>query len=215
MASNTPKVKWTRHLATTTLEIFQKKWPRYFFIVAAVQAIICIIFESYTFAKFSGSLMNMNDEPFKSNTEIQTQLKVIPTFLSLFIFGFVYEMVLVWDALRTKNTIMIIGLCIANLALLVYTAIQIDQIQEAVIYLRNAGAVKLSEHDVWDDVRPLLITIPALLGAFTIALSFLAWKLYQEFAWDILKAIGADYRMKKRYLHYQVSCSLLDSVWGM
>lgn len=144
----------------------------------------------------------MTQEPYASNAEIKPQLKTIPTFLALFIFGFMYELVLVWDALRVKNTIQVIGLCIANLALMVYSAIQIDQLQEAITILKNQNAV--SDLDVWTEVQGVLIAIPCIIGVATIALGFISWKLYQEFAWDILKHIGADYRMKKRFLHYQV-----------
>lgn len=141
----------------------------------------------------------------KDNTEADAQYKTIPTFLTLFIFGFLYELVVVWDALRMKNTIQVIGVCISNLALLIYTAIQIEQISEALdILSRFSGALKSDPAEIWADIRPFLVAIPAIIAACTIAMCFVAWKLYQEFAWDILKHIGADYRMKKRFLHYQV-----------
>jgi hypothetical protein len=117
-----------------------------------------------------------------------------------------YELVVVWDALRLKNTIQVIGVCIANLALLVYTAIQVDQIAEAIQVLKEvASALKLPDKEIWDSIRGFLLAIPCIIALCTLAMGFVAWKLYQEFAWDILKHIGADYRMKKRFLHYQVS----------
>lgn len=150
------------------------------------------------------------------------QYKTIPTFLTLFIFGFLYELVLVYDALRLKNTIQIIGLCIANLALMVYTAIQIEQIQEAITDLSAAGAMTgqyttalgkaVSASDaLWSEIQGFLIAIPIVLAIGTIVMSWIAWKLYQVFAWDILKQIGADYRMKKRFLYYQVRIYFLNS----
>lgn len=156
-----------------------------------------------------------------SNTT--AQYKTIPTFLTLFIFGFLYELLLTWDALRLKNTIQIIGLCIANLALLVYTAIQIDQIDTAVTDLGNANALSgaytsasgeavTAAQALWAEIQGFLIAIPIILAVVTIFLSYIAWKLYQVFAWDILKQIGADYRMKKRFLHYQV-CRMAGSTW--
>jgi hypothetical protein len=193
-------------LVRGTGEIFQKKWPRLFMLTAIVQAAICIAFEGYTFAKFQNSVKK--DQPDQSDT-VQSTLKTIPTFLALFIFGFLYELVLFWDALRMKNTIQVIGLCIANLALLVYTVIQIDQIQEAISELIDRGSIKETAYDIWNDIKPLLIAIPCILGLSTLLMGFISWKLYQEFAWDILKHIGADYRMKKRFLHYQIYIALL------
>ncbi|KAI0435032.1 hypothetical protein F5Y09DRAFT_158762 [Xylaria sp. FL1042] len=183
-----------------TVEIFARRWSRWFFLAIILQAIICIVFEAYTFALFQHGLNNTDE--FKDDNEVQSQLKTIPTFLGLFIFGFVYDVVLVWDALIAKNTIQIIGVCIANLALLVYGALQIDQIHEAIKILLSRNV--FWNRDVWAETQAELIAIPAIIGLVTVGLSFIAWKLYQEFAWDILKQIGADYRMKKRFLHYQV-----------
>lgn len=151
--------------------------------------------------KPTGRLGEVGDE------DLSAQLKTIPTFLGLFILGFLYEVVLVWDALIAKNTIQIIGVCIANLALLVYGALQIDQIHDAITTLMARNY--FWNTDVWDETKAELIAIPAIIGLVTLVLSFMTWKLYQEFAWDILKQIGADYRMKKRFLHYQVLLNFL------
>ncbi|KAI0881200.1 uncharacterized protein GGS22DRAFT_71859 [Annulohypoxylon maeteangense] len=195
-------------VAKSTGEIFTRKWPRAFFIVAALQAIICIAFESYTFSQFQNGLKDMSDAEWGDNKDDgKAQTKTIPTFLGLLMLAFIYDIVLVWDALRMKNTIQIIGLCIANLAFLVYSALQIDQIHVAITRLISYNAFNNS--GIWDEVQGELIAIPCIISLVTIILSFIAWKLYQEFAWDILKHIGADYRMKKRFLHYQVYIALL------
>ena len=138
--------------------------------------------------------------------KVSSQYKTIPTFLTLFIFGFLYVLVVVWDALRMKNTIQVMGVCIANLALIIYAAVQIDQIHEAIniLGLNNALDADTSAKELWDDIQPYLIAAPAIIALCTLGMVFVAWKLYQEFAWDILKSIGADYRMKKRFFHYQV-----------
>lgn len=182
------------------------KWPRLLFAITAFQAIICLIFEAYVFARFQNSFVF--DEA--NNAKIQgAPLRSIPTFLTLFIFGFLYLLVLVWDALRMKNTIQVIGVCLANLAMMVYTAIQIDQIRDAINKISQAGVLLTTPDDLWNDCRPLLFTIPIIVSICTLGMAFVSWKLYQEFAWDILKQIGADYRMKRRFLHYQIYIALL------
>lgn len=105
-----------------------------------------------------------------------------------------------------KNTIQIIGVCIANLALLVYAALQIEQIQVALGILEDHGSLEqgITSAMLWDDIKAYLIASPVIIAVATIGMVYVAWKLYQQFAWDILKNIGADYRMKKRFLHYQV-----------
>jgi hypothetical protein len=128
--------------------------------------------------------------------------KTIPTYLGLLIFAFVYQLILVYDGLAAKNTIQIIGLCLMNLAILVYTAIQFDQIHDATVSLVGLSFIK---PEYWNSVKPFLITVPIVIAVGTAFLSFVAWKLYGEFAWTIYKQISADLRMKRRFLVYQVS----------
>ncbi|KAK1595683.1 uncharacterized protein LY79DRAFT_510499 [Colletotrichum navitas] len=185
------------------------KWPRIFFLITLVQAIICLAFECYVFWKFQTGLTDQDSTVQTNEANVDSPRRTIPTFLTLFIFGFLYELVVVWDALRAKNTIQVIGVCIANLALMVYTAIQVEQIEEALDQLKVNQSLKNPQDDMWADVKPYLVAIPCILAFGSIAMGFTAWKLYQVFAWDILKTIGADYRMKKRFLHYQIYIALL------
>lgn len=129
--------------------------------------------------------------------------KTIPTYLTVFIFGFLYQLVLVYDSLRLKNTIQVIGLCLYNLGMLIYAAIQYDQIRSAITSLQDADYIQSSKH-VWQDVQPYLVAVPIIIAVFTLILSFIAWKLYDEFAWTIYKHISADLRMKRRFLTFQV-----------
>lgn len=107
-----------------------------------------------------------------------------------------------------KNTIQAIGVCFANLALVVYTALQVDQISMSLDVLWHYNALKPQPTNevgpIFEDMKPFLIAIPTIIALVSVCMIFLSWKLYQDFAWDILKNIGADYRMKKRFLHYQV-----------
>ncbi len=157
------------------------------------------------FARFQFSLVFQGEQGLSA--ELKSQYRTIPTFLTLFIFGFLYILILTWDALRLKNTIQIIGLCVANLAIFIYAILQIDQISRSIDNLLLGGALKPDDADqnVWLLAKPFLIAVPAVVGTVTVAMGAIAYQLYREFAWDILKQIGADYRMKKRFLHYQVS----------
>lgn len=154
------------------------------------------VFFSYVFAKFQTSLTN-NKIP-QDNPQSQT----IPTFLTLYIFAFLFQLLLVFDALRAKNTIQVIGLCMFNAALLLYAAIQYTQIQDAVGSLPPA-----IEHGVWIALKPYLVAVPSIIALGLALMSVAAWKLYDEFAWTIYKEISADLKMKRRYLTYQVRIS--------
>ena len=117
----------------------------------------------------------------------------------MFIFGYVYELVLAYDALRLKNTIQIIGLCLYNLGLLIYAAVQMAEIHDAVTSLEST-----IDPTTWSALKPFLIAIPCVIAVGSIAMSVVARKIYDEFAWTIYKHISADLRMKRRYLAYQV-----------
>lgn len=124
-------------------------------------------------------------------------------YLTLFIFAHMFLVILCYDALRLKNTIQVIGICIFNVAMLVYAAIQQQQIKEAndTLALLQNGNI-----DIWPNIKPFLITIPCVIAFCSVLMSVVCWKLYDEFAWRIYKHISADLRMKKRYLTFQV-CS--------
>ena len=111
-----------------------------------------------------------------------------------------YELVLVWDALRMKNTIQVIGLCLCNFGLMIYGAVQVEQIHQSIGNLN----LEANDSNLWLEIRPPLVTIPCILAAGLVLMSVIAWKLYDEFAWTIYKHISADLQMKRRYLNYQV-----------
>ncbi|PYH44829.1 uncharacterized protein BP01DRAFT_57366 [Aspergillus saccharolyticus JOP 1030-1] len=173
-------------------------WTWSFCIVTLVQTIITLALECYVFVNFQVQLL-----PSAATT---TASKPIPTFLALYSFGFIYELILVYDALRLKNTIQVIGLCMCNLGLLVYGAVQVQQIRDAVQILWDNGAIA---ENVWGETEPFLIIIPCVVAMGSILMIIVAWKLYDEFAWSIYKHISADLRMKRRYLTYQIYISLL------
>lgn len=130
-------------------------------------------------------------------------------FFALFIFGFVYQLVLVYDALRSSSMIQIVGLCLYNLCLLVYAIFQPKEVKEALDSLTGSrtweGKPLITPGtDAWGDSKPALVALPLVVGVATAAFCFVAWKLRSEFAWLVYKAINADLGMKKRVLVLQV-----------
>ncbi|PBP24220.1 hypothetical protein BUE80_DR004813 [Diplocarpon rosae] len=177
-------------------------WTWAFLISAFMQAVLVLGIESYLFAKFQTSI--------KTGHAKEPLAKTIPTYLTLFIFGFLYELLLVYDSLRLKNTIQVIGLCIYNVGMLVYGSIQYDQIDDAIKALGGKLWLKHGhEVELWPDIQPYLIAVPCIIGFFTIVMAVIAWKLYDEFAWTIYKHISADLRMKRRFLTFQIYIALL------
>ncbi|KAF2246659.1 hypothetical protein BU26DRAFT_50855 [Trematosphaeria pertusa] len=175
------------------------KWTWAFMLTAIVQAVVAIGLEAYVFAKFQTSLRD-------NIPEHHNETRTIPTYLAVFMFGYIYQLILVYDALQQKNTIQVIGLVLYNIGILIYAAIQFDQIDDAV---KGLASGRFIEGPLWRELRPELIAEPILMAVATVIFAFIAWKLYDEFAWTIYKHISADLRMKRRYLTYQIYIALL------
>jgi hypothetical protein len=132
--------------------------------------------------------------------------RTIPTYLAIFTFGFIYEIILAWNALANVNTIQIIGLCLYNLGLMIYSTLQKDQLND------NVAALAAAWNPVNDPrpiIKPILVAVPCIIAGANVLMAITAWKLHNEFAWSIYKNIGADLRQQKRFLAYQVYIALL------
>ena len=175
------------------------KWTWSFAGIAVAQAIIALAIEGYIFGQFEVHLYE--------NSHNNSASHSIPTYLALFIFGFLYQLVLVYDALRAKNTIQVIGLCLYNVGMVIYSGVQIAQVKEAIDGLIQplTGGPPQIDPDIWAKLHWFLLACPCVIALGTILMSGVAWKLYHEFAWTIYKNISADLRLKRRYLTFQVS----------
>lgn len=69
-----------------------------------------------------------------------------------------------------------------NVGLLIYGAVQISQIKDAVFQLSEDDFIQT---EVWSDTKPFLIAIPAIIAVGTALLAGCAWKLNDEFAWKL------------------------------
>jgi hypothetical protein len=174
-------------------------WTWSFALIAVAQAIIALAIEGYVFGQFEVNLFENSRNTSASHS--------VPTYLALFIFGFLYQLVLVYDALRAKNTIQVIGLCLYNVGMVIYSGVQIAQVKEAIdgLIMPPTGGEAQINPEIWDKLHWFLLACPCIIALGTILLSGVAWKLYHEFAWTIYKNISADLRLKRRYLTFQVS----------
>lgn len=173
-------------------------WSSPFFFVVTTTSIIVLVFLCYIFGRFEHDIVKGAPETPQSRT--------IPTYLAIFIFAELYQCLLCFDALRNKNTIQIIGLCIFSACMLIYASLQYDQIQKAVAVLSSHKYLHLGQ---WPLMKALIIAIPGVIGLGMVTMSAFSYKLYQEFGWSIYKHVGADIRLKRRYLVYLIFITLL------
>ncbi|KAK9466463.1 hypothetical protein V1512DRAFT_169266 [Lipomyces arxii] len=182
-------------------------WSISFLVIVFVQAAIVLAFEGYVFGKFEANISA------DINTDQAETTVAIPTYLALFIFSQVYQLVLTVDALRLKNTIQVTGLCLFNAAMLVYAGIQYEQIKQASHELSNlrlvTGEGYVLDGSAWGDIEGFLIAIISIIGVGSFVMGYICFQLYKEFGWSIYKQIGADLRMKRRYLAYQIFMTML------
>ena len=156
----------------------------------------------YAFAKLEITLLQHPNND-TNRPEVATYLKEVPTSLTLYIFAMIYWLYLTWDALRLKNTIQVIGLCISNFALVVYGAVQTKQVRDIVSQLSELNIQVTDETQ--SQINPGLIANPIVLAVGAILMCIVARKqLYEEFSWTIYKNISADMAMRRRFLTYQV-----------
>ncbi|KAK8065135.1 hypothetical protein PG997_011882 [Apiospora hydei] len=138
----------------------------------------------------------------------------VPSYFSLFIFAFVYELVLVYDALRLNSMIQLVGLCIFNTLLLLYAAAQPSGVKKALDVLAHAKNMDITPllkpgRHTWERISPALTAVIVDQAVATAALFVLTYKLRSEFAWVVYKVLNADLSMKRRLLNFQVYMALI------
>jgi len=158
-----------------------------FLAITLFEASVDIAIEAVIFAKgeFQHSLFDESGADEKA---------ALPVYLAIFTAAHLYQTLLAIDALANKNTIQVIGLCLFNMMFLVYSIVQIEEVRDAFIKIGSMDSI----------VSALSIVVPVMIGLTEIMYIYLAWKLYREFGWVIFKSLGADRRIKKMYLAYQV-----------
>ncbi|KAJ5378641.1 hypothetical protein N7509_011760 [Penicillium cosmopolitanum] len=172
-------------------------WTRTFLITVILETIVTVAIETWIFISISDRILEHGKMDGSSRLQ---------SFLGLYMFALLYELVLSYDALRRQNTFQLLGLCICNLGLLTYGILQVSEVMHFVKNLANDGALSTSVLSIY---RLQLMLIPIILGVATIFMTFVAWKLFAEFSWLIYKNVSADLKMNRRYHIYQIFIALL------
>ncbi|KAJ5859388.1 hypothetical protein N7534_004665 [Penicillium rubens] len=171
-------------------------WTRLFAATVVIETVLTVAIESWILM----SLWDDLDSDSESNGTMRLQ-----SFLGLYIFALLYELALSYDALRRKNTIQLVGLCICNQGLFTYGLLQMNEIKDTI-----SSSTNKDFGDRLKDVYHIeIIIVPVILGVGTVCMSFFTWKLRAEFSWSIYKNVSADLQMKRRYFTYQVYIALL------
>ncbi|KAF9629013.1 hypothetical protein BFW01_g10216 [Lasiodiplodia theobromae] len=182
-------------------------WESGFLGIVAAQAAVITILEVFMLIHYQRWVNPGAYEMVRSYT--------IPLNVGLFVFGCWWQLLLTTDALRLRNNIQLFALCVANGCLFGVNIMRYWQTKETneelLIATIDDGSNPLVKTDVsyWPVVKPALITSTAWVGISTLGMSGLAYKLHNDFAWEIYKHVSADVALRKRYLAYQVFLVLM------
>ncbi|PWN48342.1 hypothetical protein IE53DRAFT_412397 [Violaceomyces palustris] len=151
-------------------------------------------------------------------SEVQ-DLKTVPVYLSIFVFGMIFEVVVGFDAVRLKNTIQVIGVSIFNVALTITAALEITQVRDSLraqdelaggIPCRDDPSMLCATQDtIYPTVQKFLIVVPIVCGVAQVPIVYFTFKLWSEFGWDVYKRIGADLRIRNMFVYYQTFIVLI------
>jgi hypothetical protein len=133
----------------------------------------------------------------------------IPTNLGLFIFGFVFQLLFMCDALRLRSTAQAILACLLNPGFLAFAVLQRSQTRQDIDSLMhstdsNGEALVNVEMDIWSVIGKLLLAIPFIVGACMVLLFISVWYLKEYFSWQSYRNVGADAKLRKMRITQQV-----------
>lgn len=58
-------------------------------------------------------------------------------------------------------------------------------------------------------INILVIIIPFIVALAELAYVILGWSIWREFGWKVYKLLGADRRIKRLYMHYQILACIM------
>ncbi|CAE6333371.1 UPF0658 Golgi apparatus membrane protein [Rhizoctonia solani AG-1 IB] len=152
------------------------------------------------------------------------RLKTLPCYFAMFGLAELFELVMGLDALKLRNIIQLVGICIFHAMLIVSAGLQIYQTRTALVLPVGEDGISANPNDSCDGggyktcsgpnglfalVEKFLIVVPVVLGASLLSMIYFVRELYHEFGWAVFHAIGADPRMKEMYRWYQIMICLL------
>ncbi|CEI63194.1 hypothetical protein FVEN_g266 [Fusarium venenatum] len=131
----------------------------------------------------------------------------IPANLAIFIFGFLFQLIFMIDAIRLKSTAQAMLACLLNAGFLPLAVYQRKQMRESIDSLSgstdaNGDSLVHLDKPIWEDVGGILLAMPFVVGICTIFLVISVWYLKQYFDWQAYRNVGADAKLRRiRNIH--------------
>ncbi|KAG0707783.1 hypothetical protein DFH29DRAFT_844300 [Suillus ampliporus] len=178
--------------------LFGTRAQKAFIITIAIQAIVVITMVALTFGMVRTEV---------GSTFEELGYKTLPCYLALFILAELFELVMAFDALRSRNIIQLMGIVLFHAALIVFSALQVHETHVAIFGCQSSCVT--DPNNLWDKVERFLIVAPCIIAASWFFLIFWIKQLYAEFGWVIFHVVGANPKFKSMYQFYQIFICLL------
>lgn len=179
---------------------------RMFLFTVVLQAIVVLAMVGTTFGMVTNAV----------EISVSVKYKTLPCYLALFALAEIFEVFMVYDALRLRNIIQLCGITCFHFALMVMAAIQVTQTETAFVWNTPEQCARVFNYiqcggpgTLFWKIRPFLIVTPVVIGASSLVLLWYLKQLYSEFGWAIFHVVGANPRMKTMYQYYQIMICLL------
>jgi len=135
----------------------------------------------------------------------QSSARRLPVYFSIFGFAHVFQLILAIDAVWMRNTLQFFFLTAFNLIFLIYAVVQIFEIRSTLP--NNTASSQSAIFSI--PINILVIIIPFVIALAELAYVILGWSIWREFGWKVYKLLGADRRIKRLYVHYQILACIM------
>ncbi|KAF5000451.1 hypothetical protein FGRMN_1782 [Fusarium graminum] len=141
----------------------------------------------------------------------------VPTNFAVFLFGFLFQLVFMCDAIRLRSTAQAMLACVLNAGFLPLAVLQRHDIKNAEEQLRGSTdmngdhLVYLDRHP-WDDYGDILFALPIIVAICTLLLVISVWYLKKFFSWQSYRNVSADAKLRRMRIIYQIFVMLAKMV---
>ncbi|KAL4796720.1 hypothetical protein BDV19DRAFT_75842 [Aspergillus venezuelensis] len=137
----------------------------------------------------------------------------IPIGLGILSFACIYQLILALDGTHQKNNILLFAICIANLCLVAYAAMQCTTMQDttARLYADRFATPSLVDpsRNVWTRIQPAEILVPIILAITSLVLWPAVYFTHRDYSWVIYKSVHGSPKTRWRYMAYEVYLVLI------
>ncbi|KAG2735496.1 hypothetical protein G9P44_001710 [Scheffersomyces stipitis] len=165
---------------------------RMFMAVSVISGLLVLALEVYMFA-----VINIH----KNNYQ-QFRYVEISIFLALFIFAAIYQIILTFIGLRTKNMLLLTMLCIFEACMLIYTGIQYQEVTDKIELFLDGGWRRATR-------ASSIATICVIAVTLVVQVYLVFFVLRKNVYWFRFKKIGGDLKIRRMYSVFQIHRSLL------